>query len=150
MSLKPSLASKLDRILSEARRWREAVPRGASDAEISVLEARCRAELRYPLQEQHAAFLRTVDGLDFNGFLIYGAGRTSSALGSFVDVNLLWRDDPSKAEFVIMAESGIDLFGHCPVTGELFCADRTGLDVMERYASVDDLIEAVLDRMIDD
>lgn len=148
MPLRSSILDKLRRIRAEAEFWGERFPVGASEAAISDLRGRCHAELSYSLPERHAAFLRIVDGLDFNGFVIYSSGGSGSDCEDLVHANLLWRDDPFKADFVIMAESGIDLFGHRPATGELFCADRTSFDVFERYASVDDLIEAVLDHMI--
>ena len=63
---------KLAEIAQEKSLYEEKVNSGASEDEIRLLRGEMVKELQQELPEGYAGFLETVNGLEFNGFILYG------------------------------------------------------------------------------
>ncbi len=63
---------KLAEIAQEKSLYEEKVNFGASEDEIRLLCGEMEKELHQELPDGYAGFLETVNGLEFNGFILYG------------------------------------------------------------------------------
>ena len=48
------------------------IQKGASDDEIGLFKSKALAELKNEVPEDYISFLEIVNGIEFNGFIIYG------------------------------------------------------------------------------
>ena len=94
------------------RKYQKDLQPPASEAALDSLRQRVRQKLGADLPDEYLEFLRTTNGLEFNGFGIYATdkaplvGNENAATNSFVDANLLWRGNPNYKKYLIFGESG--------------------------------------------
>ena len=69
-----------------------------------------------PLPESYIDFLKSVNGLDFNGLIIYGVDeellgeQNREDLQGFVETNEIWHENESQKQYVFFGESDIAWF----------------------------------------
>jgi len=104
-------AEQLDQVATEQARY-GAVPQApATEVELARLRRRASEELGVELPAEYEEFLKRVNGLDWNGVLLYATETTTIA--GVVEMNLVLRDDPRFADLLALGSDGLDL--HLPL-----------------------------------
>ena len=140
----------LEKVVAEQRQVGETVRPAADDAQLAAERDALRECFGPTLPDDYARSLRRVNGVSFDGIVLYGAGYTEAAPGpgglwpGRAETNRLWRDGPGRDAFLVLGETDMDLLtieldGTRPVLRE-----KVSNDVMEEFASVDDAIERLL------
>jgi hypothetical protein len=118
---------------------------------LARLRERSERELGAEVPEAYDAFLRTMNGLDSNGLVIYAAETTPVAgqedlrIEGFVDANLGYRDEPSHRGFLYFAESGTSFYA-LDLEGKTYrLLDRQSHSPMEEFASLEALLARALE-----
>jgi hypothetical protein len=128
----------------------EASPPPCPPEALEKLEKMTQAVFSHGLPPEYAAFLQVMDGLDWNGLVIYAsstrpAGEPEGAfIQGFVEANLLWRDYEPNKEYLIFAESGLSKYAYNLAQAEYQILDRPSMAVVKSVASFDDLITEAL------
>ena len=141
----PEIDELLRRIEAEKREFDQTVQPPAASAAIERLRTHARDSLRTELPDDYVRFLQRADGLDFNGYVIYGTTEHAKPyLAGLAEANARLADPPAK--YVFYGETGDELFAQDREGGAWVRLDRPSLDVIENFPSY----EAMLERMLHD
>ena len=106
--------------------------------------ARCTGDtLRAELPAGYIAFLERNDGLDFNGYAIYGATEHAEPfLSGFAEANGCLAEPP--AQYVFYGETGDALYAQDRKSSTWVALDRPSLDVIEEFPAFEAMLEQLL------
>ena len=124
----------------------------ASEREILGLRRRSVAELGSDIPAEYADFLRITNGLMFNGVCIYGSrnaivdlGHRTYELPGFVESTLEWRSIHDSEDFLVFADSDLDIYTYNLIKARYEVFDRGARDrEIADYSSFDELITDAL------
>lgn len=83
----------------------------ASNKQIEILIKTVKEKFNYVLPEQYINFLKTVNGLEFNGFIIYGVDslhlqvENNKTVYGFVEANEIWHENEHQKQYIFFGES---------------------------------------------
>jgi hypothetical protein len=133
----------LQRIDAKKRAYDQTIWPPAAEAAIDRLRAHARETLKTQAPEGYTALLRRRDGVDFNGYAIYGATEHRQPfLAGFIEANARLADPPSR--FVFYGETGHTLYAEDQTSGRWVALDAPSLDVVDEFDSFDAMLEHVL------
>jgi len=124
----------------------------ASEQEILRLRTSSLAEFGTDIPDGYIAFLRITNGLLFGSVCIYAsssltvdAGTYQYELPGFVESTLEWRSMHDPEDFLVFAESDMDIYTYNLVSGKYEVFDRGARDrLLATYHSFDGLITDAL------
>lgn len=122
----------------------------ATDEQIEALKRAVQEKFNHLLPEAYLHFLKTMNGLEFNGFVFYGVDpslfevQNNQKVYGYVDLNEIWYENEHQKQFMFFGESNIswycfDLFNQVFV--EL---DNPSGTSMHTYADFDAMLEKAL------
>ena len=95
-------------------------------------------EVKIFIEQEYSRFLTKVNGLDFNGSVLYGLktdDNCSAEVYDFFEEN---------KRFVFIGENNISWFVYNPNNDEYLELDMPSAEVVEKFNSLDDLLESFL------
>lgn len=137
-------------VLAKAKLLEWEVPAPATIVELEALVDRSKKELGIAPPEEYLQLLRTVNGLDWNGLVVYGTHRSTAhevdtgIIESFVDGNLNYRDHDPMKNYVIFADDGTALYTLNLTSKRYDVILVVGMSQMESFDSFDALIHDAL------
>ena len=141
---------KLAEIAQEKSFYEETVNAGASEDEIRLLCGEMEKELHQELPDGYAGFLDTVNGLEFNGFILYGidpfllSSEPQQQISGLIDNNKIWYENEWQRKFVFLGESSISWYVF-DTEKRCYCElDRPSGDVVSVFRDAEDMLEHVL------
>ena len=140
----------LEELEAERARYGGQRQPACSDDRLERLRRRVRDELGTELPNEYAAFLRTQDGLNYNGLFIYASettpvvGARNATIQGIVEANLGWRDLEEMSTYLVFGDGNMDLYVRHLPTGEYHVIDRVPGNLIERYPSFEQLLAAAL------
>jgi hypothetical protein len=142
-----AMSSDVDELLaeinSEQREFNQTIWPPASAPAIVRLRALARDVLQADLPEDYVAFLGRNDGLDFNGYVIYGATEHREPfLSGFVEANQ--RLGGPQARHVYYGDTGDHLYAQDRVSLAWVALDRPSLSVIDTFLSFAAMLTKVL------
>jgi hypothetical protein len=122
----------------------------ASDQQIEALKKAVNEKFGNELPEQYIRFLKTVNGLEFNGFIFYGVDNwlvkveNNDTVYGYVDTNEIWYENEHQKQYMFFGESNIswycfDLLNHVFV--EL---DNPSGTIINTYEDFNSMLEKAL------
>src|SRR5215470_12570292 len=133
----------LAEINAEKREFAQPIWPPASPDAIARLRRHARDTLRIDLPEDYMAFLGRNDGLDFNGYVIYGATEHKEPfLSGFVEANE--RLGGPQARHVFYGGTGDQLYAQDRTNRAWVALDRPSLDVIATFPSFEAMLTKVL------
>jgi hypothetical protein len=123
---------------------------GCSPEQIEELRRQVQTLLLGRVPEDYLAFLRLMNGLDYNGFSIYGdethpkVDRPDVKIFGMVDANENFRNAPACEKYLLFGEFPPLLYAS-DLTGTKFASlDQTSLSQIETYSSFEEMLDAAL------
>lgn len=113
---------------------------------IERLKTNAARELGHTIPDAYAAFLSHVNGLSWNGLVVYASerslivGRTDGFIEGFVEGNLDYRDFEPLKDYLIFAEDGVVLFAYQISTSKYQVVTTVGLTLLESFDTFDELL----------
>ena len=98
------------------------------------------------MEQEYSRFLTKVNGLDFNGSVLYGLKTDDSCSAEVYDI--LHEVEENK-RFVFIGENNISWFVYNPSNDEYLELDMPSAEVVEKFNSLDDLLESFLSDTIE-
>ena len=141
---------ELHRIASEKAKYDEKVNMGASDIEIGLFKAKVLAELKNEVPEDYIGFLEVVNGIEFNGFIIYGVDsellemKPNQHINGFIDNNLVFYDNEWQKRYLFFGESSISWYVYDKEDKKYKELDRPSGGYIKEYESFYGMAEAIL------
>ena len=104
------------------------------------------------IDQEYSRFLTKVNGLDFNGSVLYGLktdDTCSAEIYDFFEYNKIWHEVEENKQFIFIGENNISWFVYNPSNYEYLELDMPSAEVVEKFNSLDDLIESFLSDAIE-
>ena len=139
----------LAQVHADQRKYGDPVRPPATAAALAALRARARSLLGTELPPGYIEFLQRSDGLDFNGLVVYDSSSTpeqptNGFWQGLVAANQAWRDNPTRRELLVVADSDMDLYAlHLP-SQTWRRIDKVGSDRFEVFDSFAEMIDTAL------
>ena len=90
---------KFQEIIQEKKIYGEKVNIGATEEEIGMFFKEVKAELNVDLPNDYANILKLVNGLEFNGFILYGIDQSllskqpNQSINGLIEYNKIWYEN---------------------------------------------------------
>lgn len=128
-------------------KYGEAVPPGATDAEIEALVAVATLAGLF-VDPAYIRFLKTRNGVSFDGLMLYGAGIPSDDALLRLDLVLMNQYHYTRGKATVLGTSDLDLYVAVGPDGPFRRLDRHSWDVIDEFASCGELIVSVLSKRL--
>ncbi|PEB52245.1 SMI1/KNR4 family protein [Bacillus pseudomycoides] len=122
----------------------------ATNTEVHKLRERVKKSFNVDLPSEYEEFLKTVNGLDFNGLVIYGvdlslleAERDEQICG-LIDTNEIWYENEWQKIYLFLGDSNIAWFCKNLSDGTYLELDKPSGTVMETYNDFNTMLEEAL------
>jgi hypothetical protein len=140
----------LEQISTEASQYGESLQPPCDAKTVDSLRLRAREQLRSELPSGYAEFLMLHNGLDWDGLVIYASetlpipGHVDRFIEGIVESNLGFRENARMKRFLVLGDSGMELYVHEPDVNEYSAIDRVSLDRNQYFASFPEMLAAAL------
>ena len=107
---------KYQEIVEEKKLYDESVNFGATEKEIQMFVEKVRAEIDVELPHEYLRLLELVDGLEFNGFILYGIdhclllNEQNQSIYGLIEYNKIWYENDWQKNYLFLGESNISWF----------------------------------------
>ena len=140
-----ALLSRISRRKEEAK---ETLRPPADLGEAAKMDHYANDVLKTPLPKSYILFLSKMDGLNFNGYLIFGAStRQTPYLPSFAEANELLARTPR--QHALYGHTGDEMYAQHLASSRWQALDRASLSVLEEFESFDLMLSHVLQEALD-
>ena len=142
----------LRRVAAEQARSGGGPQNPCSQVQFARLRWRVRTELDAELPAEYVDLLAQVNGLDWNGVVLYASettpivGHPGRSIAGLVEVNLAFRDDQRFADLLVLGSDGMDIFTYRVSAGGYEVYDEVPHDLLAAGLSFDALMTRALTR----
>ena len=133
----------LSRIREEQQEANEVFEMPASPGDVEKIRLYATDILRTALPNGYLSFLSQTNGLDFNGYLVFGASTSQSpCLPGFQDANELLARTPRQHAFY--GHTSDEMYAQHLASSRWQVLDRASLSILEEFESFDLMLLHVL------
>lgn len=140
---------KLEELKAENARFGEKMNNGISGKEAHTLIVKAEEELNVSLPSEYISILKVVNGVEFNGFIIYGADEEflnnapSQMVNGLIDNNKVLYENEWQKKYLFLGESSISWYAYDAATQKYLELDKPSGDVVKEYTTFDDLLKKI-------
>ncbi|EMI9088935.1 MULTISPECIES: YrhA family protein [Bacillus] len=122
----------------------------ATDTEVHRLRKHVKEKFNVDLPSEYEEFLKTVNGLDFDGLVLYGVDsplletEKDEHICGFIDTNEIWYENEFQKEYLFFGDSNIAWFCKNLSDGTYLELDKPSGTVMKIYNDFDTMLEEAL------
>lgn len=104
---------KLQKIIQEKNIYGEKINIGATKGEIQLLAKEAKSELNIDLPSEYIKILEVVNGIEFNGFILYGIDqklltqKQNQLINGLIECNKIWYESELQKQYIFLGESNI-------------------------------------------
>jgi len=123
---------------------------GATQIEIELLKKEIIRRLDVVLPEEYLDVLKVINGLEFNGYILYGIDEeileraTNQHITGVIDSNEVWYENEEQKQYIFFGESGISWYVYHIESGEYKILDMPSGDVCETFEHFEDMLDNML------
>lgn len=142
----------LEEIIQEEKRYGEDINCGISEEEAEAFIKAVKDELAIALPEEYLKILRTINGIEFNGFILYGVDEPllgeapDQHVNGLIDCNKVWHENEWQKQYLFLGEGSISWYVYDLKTKKYCELDNPSGELSEEF---DDL-EQMFDKMLAD
>ncbi|WP_250674108.1 YrhA family protein [Paraclostridium ghonii] len=106
----------LKKIIDEKKMYDEEVNLGASKEEVGKLIAKASKKLNVEIPKEYLNIISKVNGIEFNGFILYGVDEDlleheiNQSVYGLVDSNQIWYENEEQKKYLFLGESNISWY----------------------------------------
>lgn len=141
---------KLQEIIQEKKIYGEKVNIGATEEEIGMFFKKVKAELNVDLPNDYANILELVNGLEFNGFILYGidqillSKQPNQSINGLIEYNKIWYENEWQKKYIFIGESNISWYVYDFAECKYAELDNPSGRENEVFSSLEDMVEKIL------
>lgn len=142
----------LEEIRQEEKRYDEDINCGISEEEAKAFIKAVKDELAIALPEEYLKILRTINGIEINGFILYGVDEPllgeapDQHVNGLIDCNKVWHENEWQKQYLFLGEGSISWYVYDLKTKKYCELDNPSGELSEEF---DDL-EQMFDKMLED
>jgi len=149
-----TIKSITDQVSIKAASWGEELEPPATKVELDTFYEKVSTIFSVDLPSEYKEFLLILNGLEFNGLIIYGTKNSeldpNSSPLDFVEMNEVMRDSEgtSLPSVVVLGEDSTGIITYDSMMKEIQYRDRIALDRIEPYLSFEDMLKREVDKVL--
>lgn len=122
----------------------------ASSEQIEIFEKTVKEKFNHDLPEQYVDFLKTVNGLEFNGFVFYGVDSSlfevqdNRKVYGYVATNEIWYENEHQKQYMFFGESNISWYCFDLLNKIYVELDNPSGTIMHTYTDFNSMLEKAL------
>ena len=140
----------LEEIRKEERKYGDELNDGISEEESLTFIKEAEKELGAVLPKEYVKILETINGLEFNGVILYGADEQllkeapARSVNGLIDNNKIWYENEWQKRYLFLGESNISWYVY-DLNSKKYCElDNPTGELSEEF----DEFEEILDKML--
>ena len=147
---KPKWKDKLREIVQEQKTYGEKVNIGASEGELKRFFEEAKCKRRVELPADYAEILKTVNGLEFNGYILYGIDERlldktpDQSINGLIARNEVWYENDRQKRYVFIGESDISWYVYDLEERRYSELDNPSGEECEVFSSLECMVEKML------
>lgn len=124
---------------------------GASTIEIKNLQEKALNDLEKQIPEDYINVIKYINGLEYNGFILYGIDEEllitspKQHINGLVANNLDWYENEDQKDYLFLGDSDISWYVYVPNSNCYLELDKPSGSIIEEYESFADLLNTFLD-----
>ena len=148
------LIKKINDVIKEKEKYGECINEGVQEKEIGIFKKAAYKELNIELPAEYLQFLKTTNGLESNGSIIYGIDKEflehdlNVENNGFIDNNKVWHENEWLKHYVFFGDGDISWYVYDMLSNKYLELDRPSGEEMEEFNNFNDMIMAILNNMI--
>ena len=117
---------KLEELIQQKRLFGENVNIGATEQKIHLFIKTVKDELNIDLPNEYIEVLRIINGMEFNGFILYGIDQRlldeqqNEKIYGLIEYNKLWYENEWNKQYIFFGESNMSWYVY-DLTSHKFC-----------------------------
>lgn len=141
---------KLEEIIQEKALYGEKVNSGALEKEIKVLNEKVAAELDVILPDEYIGVLEIINGIEYNGFMIYGIDEglleesPNQHINGLIELNKIWYENEQQKQYLFLGESSISWYVYDLLIKKYYELDNSLGQICDEFCSFELLVEKIL------
>lgn len=141
---------KLEEIIEEKNLYGEQINSGASEVELAKFKLRVKEELQKDLPTEYSNVLKMVNGLEFNGFILYGIDevllekKTNQHINGLISFNKIWYENEDQKKYLFLGESNISWYVYDTNNERYIELDNPSGREMVIFKELDEILEKIL------
>lgn len=141
---------KLQEIVQEKNLYGEKINIGATAEEIRLFMKETRDELKWDLPHDYVKILEVVNGIEFNGFILYGIDQhllgmqQNQTIHGLIEYNKIWYENEWQKRYIFMGESNISWYVYDLVEHQYFELDNPSGRENTVFSSLECMVEKLL------
>ncbi|MDQ0221033.1 SMI1/KNR4 family protein [Peribacillus cavernae] len=140
----------LEEIIEEKKLYGEKVNIGASEAELTKFQKAVKEELNCELLNEYSEFLKIINGIEFNGFILYGIDEyllkitPNQHINGLISLNQIWYENEEQEKYLFLGESNISWYVYEINKKQFIELDNPSGREMDRFTHFDDMLKKIL------
>lgn len=141
---------KLQDIIQEKNLYGEKVNIGATQEELKLFVEKVRDEIKVDLPDEYVAVLKVVNGIEFNGFILYGIDQAlinkhqNQSINGFIECNKIWHENEWQKQYIFLGESNISWYVYDLKESKYYELDNPSGRENKIFISLESLVEKLL------
>lgn len=138
------------KIAQEKNKYGKKINYGATEEELQNFIKLLNNQLNIQLPNDYKKILKFVNGLEFNGFILYGIDEVllqkppNQAIYGLVEYNEIWYENEWQKQYVFLGESNISWYAYDVVRCRYCELDNPSGSLIEEYNNLESLLEKML------
>ncbi len=141
---------KLQEIVQEMNLFGEKINIGATVEEIQLFLKETKTELKVDLPDDYVKILEVVNGIEFNGFILYGIDQhlldmqPNQTINGLIECNKIWYENEWQKNYIFLGDSDISWYVYDLIECRYCILDKPSGRKMEEFKSLECLVEKLL------
>lgn len=140
----------LEEIRQEEKRYDEDINCGISEEEAEAFIKAVKDELAIALPEEYLKILRTINGIEFNGFILYGVDEPllgeapDQHVNGLIDCNKVWHENEWQKQYLFLGEGSISWYVYDLKTKKYCELDNPSGELSEEFDDPEQMFDKML------
>ena len=140
----------ISKISEIEEKYGDSVNSGVPNTVFSALMKKHNVWPNDEVMGDYKRFLSQVNGIDFNGFILYGISQKTNPdiidedVYDIFEMNIIWHEESSNNSYFFLGESGMSWYVYDTFHRVYKELDLPSGDLVNKYSNLDDLLESVL------
>ena len=141
---------KLQEIVEEKNLYGEKINFGATTEEIKLFLKETKTVLNVELPNDYLKILEVVNGIEFNGFILYGIDQNllnvkqNQSINGLIECNEIWYENEWQKKYIFLGESNISWYVYNLLEHKYCELDNSSGEEVEVFSNLESMVEKLL------
>lgn len=144
----------IKKIEEEKEMYGEKINEGVDEKTIKIFREELKKQLNVDLPNEYAEILKTLNGLEFNGYILYGIDKMfidsnpNQSINGILEMNTIWYENDNQKIYLFLGESNITWYVYVIDTHEYLTLDNPSGRVLDKYNAFDEMFNQMLEESL--